>query len=125
MGVGGRAVGRPGPPDHRLDPKLLAEHALEVGKIASGPLLAVGDEPDRPAHGRGGSGGRLPTGCFLLVGGVKHAKDHGRCSPFAGGASQSTQAPMAAVTALVLLPIHGGMTAPKPPAGPPAAMTRR
>src|SRR6266849_7437100 len=43
--------------------------------------------------------------------------------PFGG--SQSMQAPIAAVTALVLLPIHGGMTAPKPPAGPPAATTRR
>src|SRR6516164_4671701 len=43
--------------------------------------------------------------------------------PFGG--SQSMQAPMAAVTALVLLPIQGAMTAPKPPAGPPAATTRR
>src|SRR5215472_8583200 len=41
------------------------------------------------------------------------------------GGSQSMQAPIAAVTALVLLPIQGGMTAPKPPAGPPAATTRR
>ena len=32
---------------------------------------------------------------------------------------------MAAVTAFVLLPIQGGMTAPNPPAGPPAATTKR
>jgi hypothetical protein len=38
---------------------------------------------------------------------------------------QSRQAPIGAVMARVLLPIHGGMTAPKPPAGPPAATTRR
>src|SRR4051812_20187839 len=39
--------------------------------------------------------------------------------------SQSAHAPMAAVTALVLCPIQGGMIAPKPPAGPPAAITSR
>ena len=32
------------------------------------------------------------------------------------------QAAMATVTALLLVPNHGGITAPKPPAGPPAAM---
>src|SRR3954470_8763656 len=36
-----------------------------------------------------------------------------RVYPFDG--SQSAHAPMAAVTALVLCPIHGGMIAPKPP----------
>src|SRR3546814_2703736 len=40
-------------------------------------------------------------------------------------ASQSKQAPMATVTALLLPPNQGGMTAPKPPAGPPAATTSR
>ncbi len=41
------------------------------------------------------------------------------------GGSQSRQALMATVTALVLWPSHGGMIAPNPPAGPPAAITNR
>ena len=45
-------------------------------------------------------------------------------STHSGGGSQSTQAPIGRVTAWLLLPSQGGMTAPKPPAGPPAATTR-
>ncbi len=37
--------------------------------------------------------------------------------------SQSTHAPIGSVTAALLLPNHGGITAPNPPAGPPAATT--
>src|SRR5579872_7435438 len=36
---------------------------------------------------------------------------------------QSTQAPIGNVTARLLVPSHGGITAPNPPAGPPAATT--
>ena len=39
------------------------------------------------------------------------------------GGPQSTQAPIGSVTAALLSPSQGGITAPKPPAGPPAATT--
>ena len=38
---------------------------------------------------------------------------------------QSRQTPKGCVTALLLVPNHGGIIAPKPPAGPPAAMTNK
>ncbi len=138
-GVGGRAVVRLRPPYDSGNTELRAQHALELGEIALGALLAVGDESDGLAPERGRSRRRPAPGSLHLVRRIKHAQDHGlnsdSCSQSdrtaallpnqAFGGSQSTQAPMAAVTALVLLPIQGGMTAPKPPAGPPAATTRR
>src|SRR6516164_4716916 len=66
-----------------------------VGRVASWPPAAVVSLVGSRTIMR-----LLPSGCFQLC-------------------SQSTQAPMAAVTALVLLPNQGGMTAPNPPAGPP------
>src|SRR5262245_2488151 len=138
VSIGRGAVVRLGPPDDFSDTQVFAQHALKLREIAFGPFLAVRDEADGLALERGRSRRGIRAGDCQLIGGIEHAKDH-ELAPARGsrvarmarpscqlfGGSQSTHAPMAAVTALVLLPIQGGITAPKPPAGPPAATTRR
>ena len=111
-------------PHHVSDAELLAQHPLEMGEVALGAFLAVGDEADRHALRARTAARASWTPAAFLVGGIEtrcHASspviraDHDR-DALTGG-SQSTHAPIATVTALVLLPIHGGMTAPKPPPG--------
>src|SRR5262249_49604551 len=98
-----------------------AQQPLDMREVALCAFLAVRDEADGLALERRRARRRDDARGLHLVGRIEHA-DHGlRFHPFAG--SQSTHAPIAAVTALVLCPIQGGMIAPNPPAGPPAATT--
>src|SRR6185295_1933970 len=113
------------------DAQLLSQHALQMPEIALCALLAIGNESHGFAAQGDGSFSELSVCSTPFVAGIEHTYRHGfilctlgkylRANHVFGGA-QSTQAPIAAVTALVLLPIHGAMTAPKPPAGPPAAI---
>src|SRR5690349_11389855 len=90
------------------------------------PMVLPSNEANRGA-------GLMPAALDSLVGSstrkvivvLSPARRLGASAIYFLGGSQSTQAPIAAVTARVLLPIHGAMTAPKPPAGPPAATTSR
>ena len=95
-----------------------------MGEEALGAFLAVGDEADGLALERGSRGAGLPVAGASPAVGSRTRKVMALSSYFLGG-SQSTQAPIGRVTAWLLLPSHGGMTAPKPPAGPPAAITSR
>src|SRR4051812_5555551 len=123
MRIGGRAVVRLGAAHDVHDTMLLAQHLLEMHEEALGAFLAVGDEADslsfecvEPRRGL--------AGCRRLSSGrIEDAEGHGDSYAHFFGGSQSTQAPIGNVTAWLLLPSHGGMTAPKPPAGPPAAIT--
>src|SRR5262249_47395309 len=118
--VGRGAEVRLDPPDHISNAKDLAQLSFELGEVAFGAFLAIGDEADRLAFQRPWARRQLTSRSLRFVGRIQDSDDHTRSS---GPRSQSTHAPMAAVPALVLPPNQGGMTAPKPPAGPPAATT--
>src|SRR5262249_50825215 len=116
---------RLGPPDHISDAKDLAQLSFELGEIAFGAFLAVGDEADRLAFQSPWARSQLTSRSLRFVSGIQDANDHTRSSMLLDPRSQSTQAPMAAVPALVFPPNRGGRAGPNPPAGPPAATTKR
>ena len=105
------------------DAQLLAQHAIEMGEEALRAFLAVRDEANGLAGQRGQARRRLTQRRGRLVGRIEDLKVHGAQFHIASVGSQSTQAPIGSVTARLLWPSQGGMTAPNPPAGPPAATT--
>ncbi len=129
VAIGRRAVVRLHAADDVGDAELLAQHPVEMGEETLRPFLAVGDEANGLASQRARPRRSCPSGGAVSFVGSRTWK----AMPYPSlkrqiqrfGGSQSTQAPIAIVTAWLLCPSHGGMTAPNPPAGPPAATTSR
>src|SRR6516164_5273335 len=83
--------------------------------VCSSDLLPIAGGPEpRPSPGWFRKSGQRPDS-------VAHLSEE----PGGGSGPQSMQTPIGSVTARLLWPSQGGITAPKPPAGPPAAITRR
>src|SRR6516225_2213332 len=78
------------------------------------PLPIAGGPEAQPSPGWFRKSGQRPDS-------VAHLPEE----PGGGIGPQSMQTPIGSVTARLLWPSQGGITAPKPPAGPPAAITRR
>src|SRR5262245_48701636 len=77
-GGGGRcAVVCLGAPHHVGDAQLLAQQAFQVGEVALGAFLAIGDEAHRLALERSGPRRRLAAGGSHFMGGVEHPQRHG------------------------------------------------
>ena len=108
--------------DHLGDAIFLAQHLSRWAKKPLVPSLPLEMKPTVLPSSVVKRGARLPEWRDRRRRWDRGRGGHGTLLLFFGG-SQSTQTPIGSVTARLLLPSQGGMTAPNPPAGPPAAIT--
>ncbi len=139
----GLPCGRGQPHEARLDPRTTKCAPRWPAEPARLTRRRTESEPGARVRLRGGNGStgtrrpRPPVRPPVQDGGAHAARgprgNHERSGPRRGiappcagaVASQSRHAPTARVTAWLLSPSQGGMTAPNPPAGPPAATSSR
>src|SRR5882672_6353123 len=98
---------------------LRTQEGFQVIEQLMDPELAVVEQPDRASRQGRQTGGPVTGGHGLFERGIEHTNGHRVNPPSVHHSS------MTCVTAWALEPSHGGMIAPKPPAGPPAATTNK